>query len=368
MRESIVEMQCKAPNVTFRSGFTVLECLVVITVMSVLLALLVPAVQAARESSRQITCKDRLRQMAAAVTAFDTTFGRLPAPATFRTGADGVFGAHSNWVVDILPMLDARSLRDRWDLTLRLDRPQNQALANTHIAVLTCPSDISVAGGGDLSFVVNRGIGRWVVSASMDCDHISSVERVPLDLNGNGSFCASDERAGIAPDVRYWQAMTLFINAIEWRSRHWKQARAEPSLARITDGTSTTLLIVENLRTGFDPAVGQTNWATSDDLRTGFYIPDALCRGGHCKPGHVDFAAVNSGNAAVNAGRNAPEGHSPWPSSFHPGGVNVAFADGHVQFLSDHISGQVYFQLCTPSSAVLNGTPLDAGVLSGVDF
>jgi len=59
-----------------------------------------------------------------------------------------------------------------------------------------------------------------------------------------------------------------------------------------------------------------------------------------------------------------PEGESPWPNSFHPGGVTVGFADGHVQFLNETIDGRVYYNLMTPQGSRLTGLPLDGGILS----
>lgn len=76
-----------------------------------------------------------------------------------------------------------------------------------------------------------------------------------------------------------------------------------------------------------------------------------------------DYAA-NSGDHAINSGKSMPEGDSPWPNSFHPGGVSVGFADGRAQFLNESIDGKVFYNLMSPQGTPLIGTPLDAGISS----
>jgi len=78
----------------------------------------------------------------------------------------------------------------------------------------------------------------------------------------------------------------------------------------------------------------------------------------------VNFALANQGEHAINSGIAMPEGESPWPNSFHTGGVCVGFADGRVQFLNQSIDGRVYYNLMTPQGSRLTGSSLDAGILS----
>ena len=131
---------------------------------------------------------------------------------------------------------------------------------------------------------------------------------------------------------------------------------------------SNTLLLAENVRTGYDPVTANSNWGSCDTRRTKVYFSDRICTNNLCAPGNVDFSRANSGDHAINSGRNAAEGQSPWPNSFHPGGVCVGFADGRAQFLNESISGQVYVQLMTPQGTRLVGSPLDAGVLNSNEF
>ena len=152
----------KAFRSTRRSGITLLELLVVMSIISVLLALIVPAIQSARESARRLSCANNLRNCAFAVLSAAETHRRFPAAALW--GAIGPDKEHvgpvRNWVVTILPLLDRRDLSDRWDAALFASDPSNQTVAEIHIASLVCPSDDSVTGGGDISYAINGGIGE----------------------------------------------------------------------------------------------------------------------------------------------------------------------------------------------------------------
>jgi prepilin-type processing-associated H-X9-DG protein len=132
--------------------------------------------------------------------------------------------------------------------------------------------------------------------------------------------------------------------------------------ASIDDGMSNTLLIGENVRTGYDPVRPGVNWSTAWGSQTRFYFNHEVCADHSCTTGSLNFAKANGGGHAINAGRYAAEGESPFLNSFHSGLAVVGFADGRVQFLSESVDGRVYFNLCTPKGIRLKGTPLDAGV------
>ena len=134
--------------------------------------------------------------------------------------------------------------------------------------------------------------------------------------------------------------------------------------ASVIDGMSNTLMIAENVRTGYDPNSANSNWGSCSARRTKFYFSHRICQNNVCPTSNVDFGLANSGAHAINSGKTMPEGESPWPNSFHPGGVSVGFADGRAQFLNESIDGKVFYNLMTPQGMRLIGTPLDAGVSS----
>ncbi len=139
------------------------------------------------------------------------------------------------------------------------------------------------------------------------------------------------------------------------------------ALADVKDGLSQTFMVTENARVGYDPLDGNASYASPDPFRCAFYIGNP-CPTGTCAAGAVDYSLCNSGSYRINSGRAKPEGRSPVPNSFHEGGVHMAFADGHVTFLSESIDGAVYAALTSPQGMLLEMTPLQQAIVSGESF
>ena len=349
---------------TVQSGFTLIELLVSISIIALLMALILPAVNNAREAARRTQCLNNIRNVALAVLTSTEQQKRFPAAAYWGGPDKNNPGPHHNWVVDILPWIDRRDLADRWDHDRLLTDIANQKIAETHIRVLVCPSDITADGRGDLSYSVNGGIGEsTVMHGIQDCivDPFSHV----LDLNGNGLVCVSStDPDGSPSDREIYLRLGLFFNENRGfrNSPGYQGTVRHHTTASVTDGMSNTLLLGENIRTGYDPYSPGSNWATADSRRTKFYFSHRICQNNVCSSGSVNFAMANAGEHRINSGVNEAEGESPWLNSFHPGGAVVAFADGRVQLLSQDIDGRVFFNLMTPQGTRLIHTALDAGV------
>lgn len=340
-----------------RTGFTLIELLVVISIIAVLTALLLPAVMSARAAARRIQCQNNLHNLGIAMTSVTESSQRFPASAYYSISSADV---HANWVVTLLSSLDAAAVQREWRFDLPATDPVNQAASRMHIPVLACPSDITVQPGqGNLSYACNGGIG-W--TEPIDCPtalHVSSSPPfVPLDLNGNGIACppvtAPD---GPVTDRDMLRHLGLFFLE-NWpigagTVRHHR-------LESIEDGLTQTLCLAENVRAGYDPVLGAT-WATADPRRNTFYFSAYVCQNAQCSPGNVDYARANDHvnlpqkNESINSALTQAEGEAPWPSSFHSGGVNVLYADGHVSFLNDKIGGLVYASLMSPTGGRLVG-------------
>lgn len=339
-----------------RRGYTIIELLVVVAVISILIALALPAVQSARNSARQVQCLNNMRNVTLALLQTTDSANRFPACGYFGDGTPATYGQYRSWVVDILPFLDQSNLYNSWDFNLSCKDPVNVPLAETNIPVLTCPDDFSVVPGkGNLTYVLSSGVGFTAqIGGIHDCPVGPGSGK--LDLNGNGITCnSSTEGDGTPSDREIFFQMGLFYNET------WKgETRAERhyTMAGITDGASNTLLISENIRTGYDPVSATSNWSSPSPFLTSFYIGDP-CLNGNCSAGNVDYNRSNSGMNAINAGISQPEGKSPFASSMHAGGVNAGYCDGHVQFLSENIDGKIYAALASPQGQALSGTPLE---------
>lgn len=123
-----------------RYGFTLVELLVVIAIIGVLVALLLPAVQSARESARRTECSSNLKQIGVAIHHFHDSFSHLPPTHTGGAPPNDKYGT---WFVVILPYLEQQALYDQFDLTQTWDAGPNPAAAAQPAACLKvyrCPS------------------------------------------------------------------------------------------------------------------------------------------------------------------------------------------------------------------------------------
>lgn len=376
-------------------GFTLIELLVVISIIGVLVGLLLPAVNSARNASRRMQCSSQLRQVGLGLLGFLNAKGRLPNAGTYgervtnastpsiiqeivggNWAATGTafdptaVGPLHSWVVDILPYIDNQELYDAWDRTLPFywatpnpanpTRPTNEVIARTSIGILACPVDDSTEpGNGNLSYVVNMGFSRWhwpVTSSN------NTMGWTGTTTGGGGTTTGPNW----GPDVA--RRTGVFFLGTYGGKQAWD---ARTTQAGFADGTSTTILASENLRAGYSQAISGsvtviTNWAVPHPNYVGFIASDKICPAGNCgtglaitSPPQVDgpgWALANrkGSNEEINIGTQVvSEGMAPFPSSNHAGGVNMLFGDGAVRFISDTIDGTVYSKAITPAGSKL---------------
>lgn len=350
-----------------RGAFTLIELLVVISIISVLMALILPAVQSAREAARRTQCLNRMRQIALGIHGFaaKSKSGQLPAYGTW--GDDIATSATStqpaamwSWVVDILPFIDKRDLYDRWDFNLRHSNGVNDNLIKTsNMKVLTCPDDDSASDrDGALSDVVNAGYAGidslvelnrttgWGNSNGNYHEH----DNVKIDWNSNGTIGdAEDEdlthRSGVM-----WREVIHRV-----KGKFAAKRNQSLSLNDIYDGQSQTLLVTENLHAGGLESPAQM-WGDPDARSCTFVLPIQRLSGvgaSYFENPPVDPVFPKS---HINGARDGNEGRSPWPSSNHSGGVCAAFCDGSTKFVSDDIDLLVYKRIMSPAGSRLNSS------------
>lgn len=319
-------------------GFTLVELLVVIAIIGILIALLLPAVQAAREAARRSQCTNNLKQLILAVHVYHDVFKTLPArqSGTGNLAAVGQRLRISGWI-QIAPYIEQKPLYDT--IMQANDNPWTGGVwQNVELPVLNCPSD-----AGDIA---PRGTKRGTTSYA---------------------FCSGDnyEAAAHSPAERSDANQAAALANTPIRNRGMFGRQDYNTLAHVTDGTSNTIALAERSRPRRDNDKGSAIDDTSGDPAT--YIPLA-CRAywagngyvagapiftGDTSPGYrwgdgaAFFAAVstilppNSAVCMLRAGWTGISGHfAPgiWTAtSEHPGGVNVAMADGSVRFISETI-------------------------------
>lgn len=290
-----------------RRGFTLVELLVVIAIIGVLMGLLLPAVQSARESGRRTTCTSSQYQMAFASMRHDETNGFLPgwrnAIAITGTAIPG------SWPVVILPFME------RVDIFRTIS-------SGTSIAALT----------GMTAYVSS------FVCPSSPASSMAVSVNPPLAYAGN---------CGTGSNAFKWDGVMLDTSGTTPATR----VRFSNDDISAADGSSNTIILSEkcgaNATTVSDPP---HTWVLSPGATMTFAVGVSAVAGFGVGGGTAPSKIINSGSTQTLPGFWSQ------PSSNHPGGAVVAFCDGHTGFLKDSLPGYVYAQLLTPNSVWNAGT------------
>ncbi|WP_406699394.1 DUF1559 domain-containing protein [Singulisphaera sp. Ch08] len=324
-------------------GFTLIELLVVIAIIGLLIALLLPAVQAAREGARRAQCANQLKQLGLAVHGYcDINIALPPAAATGPEWSNNF-----SMKARILPFLEQAALFDSLNMSFFQESPQNATNLTTLVSVFLCPSDGNVpCGTYPVSGLAPRQVGYT--------SYPNNLGTTPT--NNGGQF----------------DGPAYFMGAASLPSL----ARLAPivTLAGITDGTANTALWSEMVRGKNGTMIEGPNQVYRMALSppaTNLYVPlDTYLNA--CKnattlaefdyKGRIwgtDFAAQGGGyshimtpnwKACLFQSQSLPLEYSTvcvGASSFHPGGVNVGFLDGSVRFIKNSVNPQAWWGIAT---------------------
>jgi prepilin-type N-terminal cleavage/methylation domain-containing protein len=329
-----------------RRAFTIIELLVVIAIIAVLIALLLPAVQQAREAARRIQCRNHLKQIALAVHNYVDIATVLPPSACIdvaavSTGNNGSWGVHGR----ILPFLDQGSLYNSVDLTTAWDF--QGAIDGLKIPIYACPSD------PQSDVARNPGAGRPTL--------------YPTNYGFSfGTWFVFDPATGKGGDGAFYP-------------------NAKLRMAAFTDGTSNTLLAAEvrawtpYRRNGGPSATtapqtvseaetviasgaqfkstGHTEWPDGRVHHHGMTTtmpPNAAtsCSDGTTMLPHCDYNSWQEGRDGTNGRRSYAIVTS---RSYHVGGVQVALVDGSARMISENIDLDVWRGLGTRNGGEVSG-------------
>lgn len=328
-----------------RGGFTLIELLVVISIIAVLMSLILPAVQSAREAARRTQCASNIRNLSLAVTNFATgRGGGLP-----KLDEGGL-----NWPVCLLGYLD------RGDLT----QANNVALYKTiALEVFGCPDDaLNFKATNGISYVANAGYAALGSNATgyTEANYVygtSAHNGFDVDWNQSGT-------AGDQTDIDIARATGVF-----WRNTS-DNFRITMDRISAGDGLTNTIMLTENLN------AQNWGWQTNNNsidygqlasnqhtglLDTAFVVFATPAGGDVTFPAAASplaFGTINSYLSKPNSNLGTLRGRSPFPSSRHPGIINVAFCGGNVKAVADVIDQTVYFRLVTPGATKYGQAPV----------
>lgn len=349
-----------------RRGFTLIELLVVISIIAVLMSLILPAIQNAREAGRRTECLNNIRNLGLAMHNYATTNrGRLPSYGYFindpsvTSGLSAVPGR--SWVVELLPYIDQSGLSDRWNNSVPWfdnanavagSTETNAFMAQTVISVLRCAS--ATDSNQKLSYVVNAGFGNLntaITTASITADPATghSFQLEPFDFNIDMTLDPTVQRdCGV-----FWADIQATNSSGE-----------SQTLDSFYDGAGNTIMISESLNAGATPVAGgtTTSWANPDALNCTFFFP--FLQGSSLLA--PQFDPMVSGTPYINQTKAGPVGNSPFLSSNHPGQVMMATGEGTARALNEDVDRTVYVRLITPSATRLRTgftveRPVDGG-------
>ena len=319
-------------------GFTLVELLVVIAIIGILVALLLPAVQAAREAARRTTCTNNMKNIMLAVHNYSDAYkeaippGSIVLPRTpTSTPSSGDGGVNFiNWAISILPQLEEQAVYDTYQQDVANDwggivQPTNRYFLATQMPIYKCPTDENM----DELQRPETGPGQSIMMA-------------------RGSYRGNEGRCQADSTIWGWWD---YAGETQELPVHWKgpfhavcesypEISSGPRLGSVTDGLSKTLFIGEMTSVSDLTILGReadrrrTFWAyTYASYNKSCVVPETRTL-------LVDFARC------VEAGNDPNPCKRAW-GSMHPGGLHFSFGDGAVRLISTSIDMEILAQLAT---------------------
>jgi len=298
------------------SAFTLVELLVVIAIIGVLVALLLPAVQTARESARRMQCGNNLKQLSLAMQMHHDTYLKLPAGGDKQSGVRYVIG----WPYAIFPFIEQKAMRDQIDgftsnavFTVMpwrfLTAPHygDNPLYTNSMSVFRCPSS---------------ELGKKSPDAWKSDPEVNAVNQAALHYRANGGSATSELVQGTqSRHAWYSKSGVIYPNSVV-------------RFADITDGTTNTLLMGET-SSAFGRKLVSQSWGGIQPWTWGYYNYASLASP---PDDNIGWLMIDHKVVTYPIGYTGSYFTNETPfTSVHPNGVNTVFVDGSVRFLTKNM-------------------------------
>ena len=320
-----------------RSGFTLIELLVVIAIIAVLIALLLPAVQAAREAARRAQCTNNLKQLGIAIHNYESANNVLPAA---RYGFPYLWSSHAS----LLSYIEGSNLYAAINFSFnssvnQLPVAQNLTAESAVINTFLCPSD-----------GVQRIDPNWGSTNYLACVGTGTINNGGMNILTNAPL--PDGPFYNTSAVRFAQITDGLSNTVAYGESLLGSATNSPGNAPRTNVPRQFALFNTS---GAMAALPVADFISPNGYPTACLTPDVWAgdrgrewpRGSYFMASYNHFLTPNSKYPDCTDGGRAV-GISG-PRSFHPGGTNSLFLDGHVQFLKDSVNLQTFRAIATRS-------------------
>lgn len=313
-----------------RSAFTLIELLVVIAIIAILIGLLLPAVQKVREAAARSSCQNNLKQMGLAVQNYHDTYGFFPASGWTKAGTGNPSGKWHSWRTVILPYVEQENIRSIFDLNFHWWEGPNVNAAAFPVKMYQCPT---VSLRVPITSAVAKPTpapGRPALTftnpiAPTDYEAIQGVQHGSINPHLTSPIYDATNRFSIM----HRDSKTTFQN--------------------ISDGASSTIMVVECSSRPLVYRNNVPNYSLTNDQGIGWVDNEG--------PFSLDGASADGTQEGCGTACNVPMNrkNDNEPFSFHAGGGNFLFGDGHIQFIRESVSIQTLAALCTRAAGEVPG-------------